>query len=124
MGLPPLFPVFQRLVSTVSIYSFLGHFRCRGVVVRLPSPVQLFATPWTAAHQSPLSSTISWSLLIFMSIESLMLSNHLILCCPLLLLPIFPSFEIFFFEVIYFLLKDNYFTEFCCFLSNLNMNQP
>ena len=42
--------------------------------------------PWTAAHQASLSSTISWSLLRFMSIESAMPSNHLILCCPLLLL--------------------------------------
>ena len=48
--------------------------------------VQHFVTPWTVAHQAPLSSTISWSLLKFMSIESVMLSNHLILCCPLLLL--------------------------------------
>ena len=49
---------------------------------------QLIATPWTAAHQAPLSSTISQSLLTFMSIESAMLSNHLILCHPLLLLPL------------------------------------
>ena len=49
-------------------------------------------TPWTAAFQAPLSFTVSQSLLKFMSIESVMLSNHLILCCPLLLLPsIFPS---------------------------------
>ena len=44
-------------------------------------------TPWTAAHQASLSSTVSWSLLKFMSTESVMLSNHLILCCPLLLSP-------------------------------------
>ena len=56
------------------------------------SPVQLFATPWTAARQASLSITISWSLLKLMSIESVMPSYHLILCCPLLLLPsIFPS---------------------------------
>ena len=49
-----------------------------------------------AAHQAPLSSTISWTLLKFMSIESVMLSNHIILCHPLLLLPsIFPSIRIF-----------------------------
>ena len=48
--------------------------------------------PWTAARQAPLSFTISWSLLKFMSTESVMLSNHLILCRPLvLLLSIFPS---------------------------------
>ena len=46
------------------------------------------ATPWTAAHQSPLSSTISQSLLKFMSIESVMVFNHLALCQPLLLLPL------------------------------------
>ena len=50
------------------------------------------AIPWTAARQDSLSFTISWSLLKFRSIESVMLSNHLILCCPLsLLLSIFHS---------------------------------
>ena len=58
--------------------------------------VLLFVTAWTAKRQAPLSSTISWSLLRFMSIESVMLSNHLILCCLLLLLPsIFPSIRVF-----------------------------
>ena len=53
-------------------------------------------TPWTAACQAPLSFTISWSLLRFMSIEWVMLSNHLILCWPLLLLPsVFPSIKVF-----------------------------
>ena len=53
-------------------------------------------TPWTAAHQAPLSFTTSWSLLKFMSSESVMLSNHLILCHPLLLLPsIFPRIRLF-----------------------------
>ena len=62
------------------------------VVVQSLSRVQLFATPWTAAHQASLSSTISQSLFKFTSIESVLLSNHLILYCPLLLLPsIFPS---------------------------------
>ena len=52
--------------------------------------------PWTAAHQASLSFTISWSLLKFISIESVMPSNHLILCRPLLLLPsIFPSIRVF-----------------------------
>ena len=61
-------------------------------VVQLLSRVRLFATTWTAACQAPLSFTISWSFLRFMSIESVMLSNHLILCHPLLLLPsVFPS---------------------------------
>jgi len=49
--------------------------------------VWLFATPWTAAHQASLSITNSQSLLKLMSIESVMSSNHLILCHPLLLLP-------------------------------------
>ena len=67
-----------------------------GSVVQSPSHVQPFATRWTAAHQASLSSTISWSLLKLMSIESMMLSNHLILCHPLLLLPsIFPSIRFF-----------------------------
>ena len=60
------------------------------------SHVQLFVTPWTAAHQASLSSTSSRSLLKLMSIESVMPSNHLILCRPLLLLPsIFPSIRVF-----------------------------
>ena len=53
-------------------------------------------TPWTAARQASLSFTISWSLLKFMSIESVMPSNHLVLCRHLLLLPsIFPSIKVF-----------------------------
>ena len=60
------------------------------------SRVQLFATPWSAARQASLSFTISWSLLKLMSIQSVMPSNHLILCCPLLLLPsVFPSIGVF-----------------------------
>ena len=56
-------------------------------IVQSPSHVQLFVTPWTAARQASLSFTISWSLLKLMSTESVMPSNHLILCCPLLPLP-------------------------------------
>ena len=60
------------------------------------SRVQLFATPWTAAHQASLSITNSQSLLKLLPIESVMPSNHLILCHPLLLLPsIFPSIRVF-----------------------------
>ena len=56
----------------------------------------VFATPWTAARQASLSITNSWSLLKLMSIESVMPSSHLILCCPLLLPPsIFPSIRVF-----------------------------
>ena len=55
-----------------------------------------FAIPWTVAHQASLSITNSWSLLKLMSIESVMASNHLIICRPLLLLPsIFPSIRVF-----------------------------
>ena len=58
---------------------------------------RLFATPWTAARQASLSITNSQSLLKLMSIEPVMPSNHLILCCPFLLLPsIFPSIRVFF----------------------------
>ena len=57
------------------------------IVVHWLSRVWLFATPWTAARQASLPFTISWSLLKLMSIESMMPSNHLILCHPLLLLP-------------------------------------
>ena len=60
------------------------------------SHVQLSATPWTAAHQASLSITNSQSLLKLQFIESVMPSNHLILCCPLLLLPsTFPSIRVF-----------------------------
>ena len=64
--------------------------------VQLLSCVRLFATPWTAARQASLSITNSQRLPKLMSIESVMLFNHLILCCPLLLLPsIFPSIRVF-----------------------------
>ena len=64
--------------------------------VQLLSHVQLFATPWTAARQASLFITNSQSLLKLMSIESVMPSNHLILCCPLLLpRSIFPSIRVF-----------------------------
>ena len=68
----------------------------RSFVVQSLSHVQLFATPSTAAHQASLSITMSQSLLKLMSIELVMLSSHLILCCPLLLLrSIFPSIRVF-----------------------------
>ena len=64
--------------------------------VQLFSRVRLFVTPRTAARQASLSITNSWSLLKLMSIASVMQSNHLILCCPLLHLPsIFPSIRVF-----------------------------
>ena len=64
--------------------------------VQLLSHGRLFATPWTAARQATLSITNSQSLLKLMSIESVMPSNHLILCHPLLLLPaVFPTIRVF-----------------------------
>ena len=66
------------------------------IVVQSLSHIRLFATPWTAAHEASLSSTISSSLLKLLSMELVMPSNQLILCRPLLLLPsIFPSIRVF-----------------------------
>ena len=66
------------------------------VAVQLLNHVQLYATPWTSARQASLFFTISQSLLKLMSIESMMPSNHLILCQPLLLLAsVFPSIRVF-----------------------------
>ena len=68
-------------------------------VVQLQNRVWRFATPWTAACQAPLSSTVPWSLLRFMSVESVMLSNHFILCCSVFLLPsIVSSIKVFSYE--------------------------
>ena len=73
----------------------MTRFYCISSVQSL-SRVQLFATPWTAAHQASLSITNSRSSPKPTSIESVMPSSHLILCCPLLLLPsIFPSIRVF-----------------------------
>ena len=65
------------------------------VQLQLLSHAQLFATPWNAACQASLSITNSWSLPKLMAMESVMPSNHLILCRPLLLLQVFPSIRIF-----------------------------
>ena len=67
------------------------------IVVQLLSiHVRLFATPWTVAHQAYLSFTVFWCLLTLMSTETVMPSNHLILCCHFLLLPsVFPSIRVF-----------------------------
>ena len=77
------------------LWSFLLTYRLYFVdVVQLLSCIWLFMTPWTC--QAPLSFTISWNLLGFMSIELVTLSNHLFLCCPFLLLPsIFSSIRVF-----------------------------
>ena len=80
----------QRVRTGLSDFHF--HFSS----VQLLSRFRLLATPWTAARQASLSVTNSWSLLKLMSIELVMPSNHLILCCPLLLPPsTFPNIRVF-----------------------------
>ena len=80
------------MITTVGLVTISSHIN----FVHSLRRVQLFVTPWTGTCQASLSFTISWSLLKFMSIESVMPSNHLILCCPLLFLPsIFPSIWVF-----------------------------
>ena len=80
---------FTRILLLLTCYSI-------SVSVQSLSRVRLFVTPWTAARQASLSITNSQSLLKLMFIEPVMPSNHLILCCPLLLLPsIFPSIRVF-----------------------------
>ena len=81
------------------VYTIFSQFIHQFSLVQLLSRVQLFATPWTAACQASLSIINSQSLVRLMSIESVMPSNHLILCCSLLLLPsVFPSIRVFFSE--------------------------
>ena len=76
--------------KALSIYRIFFHS------VRSLSRVWLFATPWTPARQASLSIASSWNLLKLMSVASVMPSNHLTLCRPLLLLPsIFPSIRVF-----------------------------
>ena len=90
------FTAFSSFVNLVNIYQFTSIYGC-GQSVQLLSPVRLFATPWTAARQAFPSITNSQSLLKLMSTKSVMPSNHLILCHPLLLPPsIFPSIRCFF----------------------------
>ena len=88
--------------------------------VQLLSRIQLFVTPWTAAHQASLSITDSWSLLKLMSIESVMPSNHLILCCSLLLpSSIFPRIRVFSNEsVLHIRWQKNWSFSFSISLSN------
>ena len=87
--------VLQREIELLSgeILVSSNHYSVSKSVQSL-SHVQLFVTPWTAAHQASLSITNSWSLPKLISIELMMPSNHHILCCPLhLLLSIFPSIK-------------------------------
>ena len=81
------------------------------MVVQSLSHVQCFATPWIAAHQAPLSFTVSWNLLKLTSIDLVMPSNHLILCHPpLLLSSIFPSIRVFFSESGLWIRRPKYWT--------------
>ena len=96
LSLLPLKVIIDRHVLFAILLCFLVVF----VVVQSISHVQLFVTSWIVACQAPLSFTISKSLLRFTSIELVMLSNHLILCCHLLLLlSIFPSIRVFSIEL-------------------------
>ena len=85
------------------------------VVIQLLSHVWLFVTPWTIACQAPLSSTVSQCLLKFMSIESVVLFHHVILCHPLLLLPsVFPSIRVFSNELTHFIRGPKYWSFSLC----------
>ena len=75
-------PLCRNTVTLVVVVQSINHF-------------WLLATTWTATHQAPLSSTIFWSLLKFISTELVMLFTHLILCSPLLSPLVFPSIRIF-----------------------------
>ena len=87
--------VFHIQVFYILIF-FSSQLNLRWQVSLVTHHVRLFETPWTAALQTSLSITNSWSLLKLMSIESVIPSNHLILCRPLLLpASIFPSFRVF-----------------------------
>ena len=88
----------SRVGKTSDLFKKIGEIKgtFHASSVQSLSHVQLPVTPWTAAFQASLSITNSWSLLKFMCIESMMPSNHLIFCCPLLLPPsIFPSTRVF-----------------------------
>ena len=93
---PSIFFLKKRKKQQLSQSYFNLHLLDIISSVQLLCHVRLFATPWTAARQASLSITNSQSLLKLMSIESVMPSKHLILCCPLLLLPsVFPSIMVF-----------------------------
>ena len=93
-GLQVRAPLTENTLLT-SLFNFLKFLSVISSVQWL-SRVWLFATPRTTAHQASLSITNSWSLFKLISIELVMPSSHLILCCPLLLLPsIFPSIRVF-----------------------------
>ena len=92
----PWGPLYNNQLPLASPSRNSPRYTCtQVVVVQLLSHIWLFGTPWTAARQAPLSSTVFWSLLRFMSTESVMLSNRLILCHALLLCLVFPSIKVF-----------------------------
>ena len=87
---------FNMNISLISGTELLKSLEFPVSSVQLFTYIQLFVTPWTAAHEASLSITKSRSLPKLMSLEPVMLSNHLILCCPLFFLPsIFPSIRVF-----------------------------
>ena len=89
------YKIIFALCEFVMIWACLSVMQYFSSVQSLSS-IQLFGTPWTAAHQASMSITNSWCLPKLMSIESGMPSNHLTLCCPLLLPPsIFPGIRVF-----------------------------
>ena len=97
-------PIMKHMITVILVVSdllaahlyFLSFQKETFVVVPSLCRVQLFAAPWTAAHQASLSFTTSWSLLRLVPVESVIPSNHLIFCWPLLLLPsVFPSIRSF-----------------------------
>ena len=86
----------KQMFSKTRLHDFICSLKTFFSSVQLLSRVRLFATPWTAAHQASLSITNSQSLLKLMSVESVIPSNHLIFCRPLILPPsIFPSIRLF-----------------------------
>ena len=89
--------VWNRIdLNLYNVQVIVNHMSIQFSSIQSLSRVQVFANPLTAAHQASLSITRSWSLLKLMSMESVMPSNHLILCHPLLLSPaIFPSTRVF-----------------------------
>ena len=96
-----MWKIFLEVNLAFHFILFISYYYCLTSLtisqsVQSFSRVRLFVTPWTAARQASLSITNSWSLPKPMSIESVMPSNHLILCCPLLLRPsMFPSIRVF-----------------------------
>ena len=110
---------WKHLNSWMNSYPYTDSSKNK-VAVQLHSCVWLFATLWTEAHQASLSITNSQSLFKLMSIELVMPSNHLILCCPLLLLPsIFPSIRVFPNELALFIRWPKYW-NFSCSISPSN----